>query len=218
MEGLNIIDYFILGIMLISILVAYTRGMITEVLSLLVWIGAIIGAALFHEDVAKMLPNILYDNPATNLADASDETNQAFTSIISFFVTFFGLLFILGIINLILSLFIRRFKINFLDRILGAAFGLLRGVLIVAFITMFVITSPLQDFSLWQESRLAPTAEEWANGLSTVVPEGFLEKINSRKILEKDPNQEILNHNTVTHPQAPSSSLPLQDEDGLIID
>ena len=107
MEELNIIDYIILGIMLISVLVAYTRGVITEVLSLLVWIGAIIGATLYFEDVAKMLPNILYDSPASNLADATDPNNRndvILTSILSFLITFFGLLFILGLVNLVISL------------------------------------------------------------------------------------------------------------------
>lgn len=187
MEELNIIDYIILGIMLISVLVAYTRGVITEVLSLLVWIGAIIGATLYFEDVAKMLPNILYDSPASNLADATDPNNRndvILTSILSFLITFFGLLFILGLVNLVISLFIRHFKINFIDRLLGAAFGVLRGILIVAFISMFIITSPLSDHPYWQEARLSPTVTEWANSLSTIIPEDFLSKINSRSLLE----------------------------------
>jgi len=46
--GLNNLDYIVLGVILLSGLLALMRGFVREVLSLAVWIGAYIIAARFY--------------------------------------------------------------------------------------------------------------------------------------------------------------------------
>ena len=59
MNNLNYIDIAIIGIIGLSTIIAFFRGLITEALSLVVWVVAFWGAAYFSQDVAEMLPGQL---------------------------------------------------------------------------------------------------------------------------------------------------------------
>ncbi len=182
----SIIDLVLLGIILISIIIAFARGFITEALSLFVWIGAFLGATFYFDDVAKLLPNLFGGSDAANLADSVDPSNVnevVIASGISFVITFLGLLFLFGLLNLLISMLIRRLKISWPDRLLGALFGLLRGMFVVAVIGLFISYSPLKEQASWKNAKLSASAESWSKQLSRLVPDNFLERIDTEKII-----------------------------------
>lgn len=178
MELLNIVDYAILGILGLSVMIAFFRGLISEALSLLVWIFAFIGAVLFYEDVGNMLPS-LFGGGATPV----DEGESILNAMISFAITFIAILILMGLVNLLITFLLRQLKITWPDRLLGALFGLLRGMFIVAIITLFVTSSPLKNTPYWQEARMADMATSWANSVASFTPKNFLETINSDQLL-----------------------------------
>ncbi len=178
MEFLNIVDYAILGIIGLSVVIAFFRGLISEALSLLVWVFAFIGAVLFYEDVGNMLPSLFGGG-----AGAVDEGESFLNAIISFAITFIAILILMGLVNLLITFLLRQLKITWPDRILGAFFGLLRGMFIVAIVTLFVTGSPLKNTPYWQNAKMAEMATSWANSLASFTPKNFLEKINSDQLL-----------------------------------
>lgn len=191
MSNLNYIDLAFIGIIGISTIIAFFRGLITEALSLLVWIVAFWGAAYFSQDVAAMLPDQLnsLSGGRIDLDPTEGSTEELLVSILSYAITFLGILFLAGLVNLGISLLIRFLKISVIDRILGMFFGLLRGWLIVAFLGLFAMNAGLNSLPMWQKASLTPFVESSAAIISKFLPKAFLQKINISelsKLLQSD--------------------------------
>lgn len=191
MSHLNYIDIIILVIIGISTVIAFFRGLITEALSLFVWVIAFWGAAYFSQDVAAMLPDQLHSlTKGTIDLDASNgSTEELLISILSYAITFLGILFLAGLVNLGISLLIRFLKISIMDRILGMFFGLLRGWLVVAFLGLFAMNAGLNSIPMWQQAKLTPFVETSASIVAKFLPKKFLQQINISelsKLLQSD--------------------------------
>lgn len=177
MDISTIIDAVIIAIIAISVIVAFFRGFISEALSLIVWILAFMGAVFYYQDVGKMLPNLF--GGSTN-ALSGDES--IFGDLISFAITFIALLIILGLVNLLITFVLRKLSISWPDRLLGTIFGLLRGIFIVAVISLFIIESPFKESEYWKNAKFSDMASSWAETLASMIPENFLESINTTVI------------------------------------
>lgn len=200
MDISTIIDAVIIAIIAISVIVAFFRGFISEALSLVVWILAFMGAVMYYQDVGEMLPKIF----GGSLGSLNSE-DSIFSDLISFAITFIGLLILLGLANLLITFILRRLSISWPDRLLGAIFGLLRGMFIVAIISLFVIESPFKETEYWSNAKLSNMATSWAHTLSSFIPENFLESINTAVI---EPAKESI--------QQGSTSLREQATDAVI--
>ena len=136
------IDYIIIGIIAFSIIVSLLRGFVREVLSLASWVVAFIVASQFYPSLAAYLTQIdsLYIRNGTAI----------------------GILFVLtlivgAIVNFVIAQLVDKTGLTGTDRVLGAAFGLLRGVLIVAAVLLFGETfTPFEQTDWWKESKLIP--------------------------------------------------------------
>lgn len=199
MDISTIIDAVILAIIAISVVVAFFRGFISEALSLVVWILAFVGSVMYYQDVGKMLPNLF----GGSLNGISGE-DSIFGDLISFAITFIGLLIVLGLVNLLITFILRRLSISWPDRLLGAIFGLLRGLFIVAIISLFIIESPFKDSEYWQNAKLTGAATSWANTLASFIPENFLDSINTSVI---EPVKDTIHQNTDQLKAAATDSL-----------
>ena len=136
------IDYIIIGIIAFSIIVSLLRGFVREVLSLASWVVAFIVASQFYPSLAAYLTQIdsLYIRNGTAI----------------------GILFVLtlivgAIVNFVIAQLVDKPGLTGTDRVLGAAFGLLRGVLIVAAVLFFLDTfTNFEQTEWWKESKLIP--------------------------------------------------------------
>ena len=136
------IDYIIIGIIAFSIIVSLLRGFVREVLSLASWVVAFIVASQFYPSLAAYLTQIdsLYIRNGTAI----------------------GILFVLtlivgAIVNFVIAQLVDKTGLTGTDRVLGAAFGLLRGVLIVAAVLFFLDTITKFEKTEWgKESKLIP--------------------------------------------------------------
>ena len=136
------IDYIIIVIIAFSIIVSLLRGFVREVLSLASWVVAFIVASQFYPSLAAYLTQIdsLYIRNGTAI----------------------GILFVLtlivgAIVNFVIAQLVDKTGLTGTDRVLGAAFGLLRGVLIVAAVLFFLDTfTNFEQTEWWKESKLIP--------------------------------------------------------------
>ena len=136
------IDYIIIGIIAFSIIVSLLRGFVREVMSLASWVVAFIVASQFYPYLATYLTQIESDYVRNGTA--------------------IGILFVLtlivgGIVNYVISQLVDKTGLTGTDRVLGAAFGLIRGALIVAAILFFLDTfTNFEQTEWWKESKLIP--------------------------------------------------------------
>lgn len=162
---MNWVDYAILGVVLLSALVGLGRGLIREVVSLGVWIAAILIAWLFHREVAELLVPYL-SQPAVRLA-------AAFIGLI------LATLVIGALLGALLSALIEKTGLGVVDRVLGLVFGAGRGVVIVAMAAFLGALTPMPEDSWWQESRLIGQFQAVAGWLIGLVPEEVQARVKS---------------------------------------
>lgn len=158
---LNWIDYTILGIILISLLIGVVRGFICEVISLITWIVALALAFKY----ASVL--------ATHFAFIKSQTGA--------YALAFGLIFvvilIIGItINVLVQQLWHRTGMPVADRLLGLLLGIARGIVIIAFILLFVSASPLQEEPVVKKSQFIPLFKPVVVWLRDILPEKITQK------------------------------------------
>jgi membrane protein required for colicin V production len=162
---MNWVDYAILGVVLLSALVGVGRGLVREVVSLGIWIAAILIAWLFHREVAELLVPYL-SQPSVRLA-------AAFIGLI------LGTLMLGAILGALLAALIESTGLGAVDRVLGLVFGAARGVVIVAMVVYLAALTPMPEDSWWQESRLIGQFQTVAVWLIGLVPEEIQARVKS---------------------------------------
>lgn len=156
---MNWLDYVFLGILTVSIIVSLFRGLVREVLSLLIWIGAFWLAYHYVDIGANALEQWIELPSARHL--------------ISFVGLFMIALSVGGMINFIVGKLIKKTGLSSTDRFFGLFFGAIRGLIAIVAITFFVKATPLSEDPWWQESKLVPQfsrVSEWIRGQ---MPEEF---------------------------------------------
>jgi membrane protein required for colicin V production len=149
MDGFTLIDGIVALVIVVSALLAYSRGFVREALSIAGWIGAAILASVFAsqaEPLVKELPVIgRFIGESCELA------------IIAAFAAVFALaLVIMSIITPLFSSLVQRSVLGGLDQGIGFLFGVLRGIVLVAvafFVYDVVLTS--QNLDMIDNSRSA---------------------------------------------------------------
>lgn len=142
------IDAIIIGIIVFSLLVSLWRGFIREVLSLTSWVVAFFVASKFYPHLSALLVNV----DLIYLQKSEFLRNSAAAAIL-----FISVLILGGIINALLSQLADKTGLTGTDRVLGAAFGILRGIFIVAAILFFIHRfTNFEQSELFKESQLIP--------------------------------------------------------------
>ena len=150
------VDLFFAGVLLLSIIAGLVRGLVFEVLSLVGWLVAYIGAQWLSPEVAPHLP-VGKPGSALNLA-------AAFAS------AFIVVLLAWGLIARLVRLLVRATPLSLVDRVLGAGFGLARGAVVLLVITTLVMLSSFAHSKAWRESRGAVWAGEALQGIKPMLP------------------------------------------------
>lgn len=153
------LDWVFLAIVLASFLLGAWRGLVYEVLSVASWIAAFVLAQLFAPDLAVMLP----------MGQAPEVARYA----AAFVLVFVGVVFAGGLIAWVTKKLIESVGLRPVDRTLGAAFGLLRGVVLLLAVAVVVNMSPLRRADWWVESRGAAMSTAAVKELKPVLPERF---------------------------------------------
>jgi len=149
---MNVADWAIAAIVLVSCLLSLKRGFVKEALSLGAWIAAFFIATAFSEQLAAIL------------SDSID--NSSFRHMAAYGILFIGTLMMGSLINYLLAQVIKATGLSGADRLLGTAFGLARGlVIILVIIVVARVLVPIEEEPLWQNSVLIPhllLVENWS--------------------------------------------------------
>ncbi len=143
--SLNWVDYAILGIIVLSALIAIVRGFIREALSLIVWTVAFWVALNFSTALATHFENSI-KAPPMRLA-------------VSCIVLFVGSVLIGSVITYVITQLVKRSGLTGTDRFIGVFFGIARGILLVALLVLVGELSDLPQKNGWMNSQLIPQFE-----------------------------------------------------------
>jgi len=156
---LAIVDYFIIGILVISTLISLVRGFVKEVISLITWIMAFAIALNFSSIAAQWMPKAI-DIPSLRMATA--------------FLALFNLVLLVGgIINWAISKAVEKTGLSGTDRSIGLVFGAVRGVFIVAVLILLAGLTTMPQEPWWQKSLLVPHFTVVALWIHALLPESI---------------------------------------------
>jgi len=120
----NLFDWLILLVWVVSSIYGVVRGFAREALSILGWVSAFLLANMLADAVAGLGQNVI-DEPTTRY-------------LLGWVLTFAAVLLMFGVIAAFLSKQMRQPGFNIGNRLLGGIFGLLRGVIIVAALSILL--------------------------------------------------------------------------------
>lgn len=124
MEGFTLIDGGALFVLAVSAVLAYSRGFVREVMSILGWVLAAAVAFVFAPDVEPLVYEIPF------LGDIVRE-NCVIATLAAFALVFVVALIVVSIFTPLVSGAIQNSALGPLDQGLGFLFGLARGALLI---------------------------------------------------------------------------------------
>ncbi len=159
----TLFDLIVGGVVILSTLLALSRGAVREALGLATWIGAIVAAIYAFQPVRPMLLEALGNELLTDAA----------TLAVVFFVPFFALRILSGMIARAVS----ASALGPVDKFLGLGFGFARGALIVcgAYLVGSVIVAREQHPDWVKTAMLQPPVEQGADWIAQFLPPGVLD-------------------------------------------
>ena len=150
-ETMNLADWVIVGIMLVSSLISLKRGFVKEALSMANWVVAFVVAMTFRDPLA----GLLVDTIAT----------PSIRDMVAFAVLFAATLIVGAMVNYLIGELVRMTGLSGTDRLFGMIFGFIRGFIIVmAVLLLLPSIVPVDKDPWWQQSVLIPELlqfEDW---------------------------------------------------------
>ena len=147
-------DWVFAVIIILSVLVAAAQGFFLEVFSLA---GVVVGFLLAAWEYTTVAGWMTFINPPWA------------ANIVAFFVVFTAVSILAGAIGRIVSWAVREAGLRWADRVLGAAFGVVRGLLVVTVIVM--ATAAFAPNAEWlRQSQTAPYFLVIGRGASWLAP------------------------------------------------
>lgn len=152
-------DWILLAVLVFSMLVGAWRGLVYEVLSVLGWAVSFYAAQYFAPQVASWSP-----------LQASSETVRYAAA---FVLVFVAAVFTAGLLAFMVKKLVAAIGLRPVDRTMGAAFGLVRGVILLLAAAVVMDMTALKNSAWWQESKGASLLTVTLTGLKPVLPEQF---------------------------------------------
>ncbi|MGD9538882.1 MAG: CvpA family protein [Alphaproteobacteria bacterium] len=163
----NPIDILVAIILLLSAILAFSRGAVREVLGVGAWIGAAL-ATVFGFRHLQPFARELIESPL--IADAA-------TAIAIFLVT----LILLVVLSQVVAGRVQGSRLGALDRTIGFIFGLLRGAILICLAYMlFVWAMAEEDRPAWiAKAKTMPYIVRGTDAIRSVIPDEIEEKAAS---------------------------------------
>ncbi|POR55413.1 CvpA family protein [Bosea psychrotolerans] len=187
----TILDLVVVGVVLISALLAAVRGLTREVLAIASWVAAAAVAWVFHPQLLPLAKQYI--------------PNDTIALIASIAALFLVTLIVVSLVTARISDFVLDSRIGALDRTLGFVFGAGRGLLLaVVGYLFFSALLPEKNLPSWaKDARARPLLEETGRSLLTMLPQD----INSdmiKKMLKPKTGEEPTEA-PAEEPRAPAS-------------
>ena len=153
------LDWIFAVVLLASMAIGAWRGLVFEVLSVAGWVASFFVAQWCAPDMAAVLP----------LGDSDGALRYA----AGFIVVFVGAVFACGFLAWLAKKLVDAIGLRPVDRTLGAAFGVLRGLVLLLAAAVVAGLTPLHEARWWQASEGTAVLEEMLRGLKLLLPEEF---------------------------------------------
>lgn len=163
MEGFTIVDAVAAGVIIISAILAYSRGFVREGLSIVGWVVAAIVAFIFAPQAVPLAKEIPYLN--TLIEGCEPATITAFALVFAVALVLFS------IFTPIFAGAVQRSVLGGLDQGLGFLFGVARGVLLVV-VAVVIYDRVVADQSLpmVDDSRTARVVAQMSEPIDNAIP------------------------------------------------
>lgn len=187
-----ILDLIVIGILFVSALVAFWRGFVREVLTIFSLIGAAGATYLFGPDMAKVTKGWLVDENAEEKQRLFDLIPyDVIGTALGFGLVFMGVLLGLTFVAHWISRGIHAVGLGPVDRSLGVVFGLVRGVVLVALMSVVLhfIVSEAKREDLFADSKTYPYVSYMADLGAAFLPgkDAIAKDAIKQKLLKADP-------------------------------
>ena len=156
---MNAFDVFVVIVVGYCLIRGIFRGLIKEVSAIVGVLAGFWGAYSYYPQVAGLLGRWV--------------THPAYLNIFSFMAIFCGVFIVISIIGVVIKYLLRVAFLGGVDRFCGAAFGLLKGVLITAVVLMSLTAFLPQRAPLVRDSLLAPHITAISATLARVTRKDF---------------------------------------------
>jgi membrane protein required for colicin V production len=134
-----------------------------EVIAIIAWIAAVMGALEF--------------GTATGHAVFAGIADPAMRALAGCTLIFVGIMVAMGVLRLVVRQMVKALGMTLSDRLLGMIFGLARGVFVVlVMVAAGGMTSAPQQ-AWWQEASLAPPLETAVLAVKPLLPDELAKKI-----------------------------------------
>ena len=169
---LNYVDVAICLILFISVGIGIYKGFVKETLSLLSLILALLLAFYLSTYPVQWLMPVSQDWGGDWLG--FNITGESIVFVVSFI-----LIFILALIignktsNVLSNLVSQSTILKGMNRILGAAFGLVRGAIIIMLLIIFAGLTKVSIYDWWNQSHLLPPFIDVAKRIVAILPKQY---------------------------------------------
>jgi membrane protein required for colicin V production len=140
------VDLALLAMLVISVLLGVWRGLVFEVMTIVGWLVAWLAAPFVAPWIEHLLPQ--------------DKWTPALLHALGLVLAFLLVLLVWGLGAKLVRAIIQATPLSIVDRLGGAAFGVVRGLLLGLLVAVIVGMTPAARSPAWTESRLAP----WLQG------------------------------------------------------
>lgn len=156
-------DWLIVLAIATSVVIGLFRGLVVEVMALLVWALALAASALLAPKLADALGTAI-ETPSARI-------------FLAYALVFVGVLLVGAIATWMLRKLVAGTGLSGTDRLLGGVFGIARGVVLVVLVVLMLGLTPLPRDAWWRGSHLLPHVVVLAERARAQLPERIAAQI-----------------------------------------
>ena len=169
MNGFTIVDGVVAGIIVLSAILAYSRGFVREALAIAGWVGAAVLAYAFAGSAQPLVKEIPVINKVIG--------ENCELSIITAFALVFAIgLIIASLFTPLFSSIVQRSFLGGIDQGAGFLFGAVRGIALAA-AAFLIYDMAHQSIAMVDQSRSAKVYASFKGGIQSAMPDNFLTMI-----------------------------------------
>lgn len=172
MDGFTLIDGVVAAVILLSAILAYSRGFVREALAIAGWVGSAILAFVFAGAAQPLVKEIPWIGEKIG-------ANCELSLITAFAVVFAVGLIIASLFTPLFASVIQRSFLGGIDRGIGFVFGAVRGIALVA-AAFLIYGMAHQSVAMVEASRAKTVFDNVNGGVESALPDDLLNTVMAR--------------------------------------
>lgn len=163
---MTVFDYVFLAVLLLSAIVGMWRGLVSEIVSLLAWVLALLAAWRYAGEAAQLLAGVIAE--------------PAWRHVAGFGLIFVAVLLVAALLRFLLRELLKAVGLGGADRIFGAFFGLARGLAIAFAVVLLGGLLGVAREPWWTDAMFAPPLEAAVLTAKPWLPDAVASRIRYR--------------------------------------